>query len=334
MADIRLTMGFTDYDHVRDLFTGRVKPEGIELTCLRMEVEESFLRFLKHQEWDISEMSLGMACAAVARGDAPFVILPVFPSRVFRLSGVYIRANGRVAKPADLRGKRIGIPQWTQTATIFIRGWMTDTLGIPLKEVEWFQMGATAPGRIDTSAVRPPEGVSLTDVTDRGLGEMLAAGEIDALLCASPPRLFEENDPRVVRLFPDHVQAEQDYFAQTGIYPIMHTVVIKRKTYETYPWVARNVFNAFEEAKHRSIERIQDLGVSQIIVPWLPALFERYKASIFPHGDYWAYGIEKNRTTLEAFLKFSFDQGVINRRIALEELFCRESLEPFSRLRV
>lgn len=334
MADVHLTMGFTDYDHVRDLFSGRVKPEGIDLTCLRMEVEESFLRFLKHQEWDVSEMSLGMASAAVAKGDAPFVVIPVFPSRVFRLSGIYIHAGGRIKKPEDLRGKRIAVPQWTQTATIFIRGWMTDTLGIPLTDVEWFQMGAAEPGRIDTSSVRPPSGVPLTDLSGRSLGDMLAEGEIDALLCASPPKCFEEGDPRVSRLFPDHVKVEEEYFAQTGIYPIMHTVAIKRDAYEENPWIARNLFNAFEEAKQRSIERIHDLGVSQIVVPWLPALFERAKSKIFPHGDYWAYGLERNRTTLEAFLKYSFEQGVINRPLELEELFCRESLEPFSRLRI
>lgn len=335
MSDVHLTMGIMDYDHVRDLFSGRVKPEGIELTCLRMEPEESFLRFLKHREWDISEMSLGMATAAVAKGNAPFVILPIFPSRVFRLSGVYIHAGGRVAKPEDLRGKRVGVPQWSQTATIFIRGWITDTLGIPLSEIEWFQQGANVPGRIDTSDVRPPPGVRLTDVgSDRGMGDMLAAGELDALLCAAPPTLFERGDPRVARLFPDYIEAEQQYFAKTGIYPIMHTVVIKRETYERHPWIARNLFNAFEEAKRRSIHRFRDLGVSQVILPWLLPLHECFQKMIFPHGDYWAYGIEKNRTTLEAFVKFSYDQGLISRKIPLEEIFVKECPEPFTRMHI
>lgn len=335
MADLKLTMGFTDYDHIRDLFSGRVKPEGIDLTCLRMEVEESFLRFLKFQEWDISEMSLGMATAAVVKGDAPFAILPVFPSRVFRLSGVYIHANGRIRKPEDLRGARVAVPQWAQTATIFMRGWITDALGIPLNEINWVQQGANVPGRIDTSSVRAPAGVSLTDLgAGANIGDMLANGEIDALLAASPPRLFEQGDPRIARLFPDHIGVEQDYFAKTGIYPIMHTVVIKRESYERNPWIARNMFNAFEEAKHRSIERIHDLGVSQVILPWLPALFEKYKRMLFPHGDYWPYGIEKNRTTLEAFVKFSYDQGIIASKIPLEKLFCKEAQEPFTRLRL
>lgn len=334
MGDIRLTMGFTDYDHVRDLFTGRVKAEGIDLTCLRMEVEESFLRFLKFQEWDVSEMSLGMACSAIARGNAPFIILPVFPSRVFRLSGVYVRAGGKIAKPEDLAGKRVAVPQWTQTATIFIRGWITDTVGIPLNAIEWFQMGSSEPGRIDTASVRPPEGVSLTDVKGRNLADMLAEGEIDALLCATPPRLFDEGDPRITRLFPDYRPAEEAYFAATGIYPIMHTVAVKRESYRQFPWIARNMFNAFEEAKHRSIERIKDLGVSQVILPWLPSLFDHYQKKLFPHGDYWPYGIEKNRTTLEAFLKFAFEQGVIKRRLTPEDVFCEEAREPFTRLHI
>jgi 4,5-dihydroxyphthalate decarboxylase len=334
MADLNLTMAFTDYDHVRDLYTGRVKPEGIDLTCLRMEVEESFPRFLKHQEWDVSEMSLGFACSAIDRGNPPFVVLPVFPVRVFRLSGIYVRAGGRVQKPEDLAGKRVAVPQWTQTATIFIRGWITDTVGIPLEDIQWFQMGSREPGRMDTSAVRPREGVSLTDVSGRNLADMLAEGEIDALCCATPPRLFDEGDPRIVRLFPDHRPVEEAYFADTGIYPIMHTVVVKRETYERNRWVARNMFDAFVEAKHYSIERINDLGVSQVIVPWLPSLVQQYQKMLFPHGDYWPYGIEKNRTTLEAFVRFAFEQGVIKRRLALEEIFCPEVHESLTHMRI
>ncbi len=334
MADIHLTMGFTDYDHVRDMFSGRVKPEGIDLTCLRMEVEESFLRFLAHQEWDVSEMSFGMAVSAVARGDAPFVVIPVFPSRAFRHSAVYIRTGGRVAKPADLAGKRIGMPQWAQTATIYVRGWLTDTIGVPLADVEWFEHGADRPGRVDTSAARPPDGVSLTGLAGGSLIEMLLKGDLDAVLSAHPPQLFLDGDPRISRLFPDYQEVEEAYFSATGIYPIMHTVVIKRTSFEANPWIARNLFNAFDAAKARSVARLHDLNVSQIALPWLPGIAERFGRQFFPDGDYWPYGIAQNRTTIEAFLKFCFDQGLTARHLAPEEIFAGEALEPFSQINV
>jgi 4,5-dihydroxyphthalate decarboxylase len=334
MADIHLTMGFTDYDHVRDMFSGRVKPEGIELTCLRMEVEESFLRFLAHQEWDVSEMSFGMAVSALARGDAPFVIIPVFPSRAFRQSAVYIRTGGRVAKPEDLAGKRVGMPQWAQTATIYVRGWLTDTIGVPLTDIEWFEHGADAPGRLDTSAARPPDGVSLTSLAGGSLIEMLVEGELDAVLSAHPPQLFLDGDARISRLFPEYQEVEEAYFSDTGIYPIMHTVVIKRTSFEANPWIARNLFNAFDAAKARSVARLHDLNVSQIALPWLPKLAERFGRQIFADSDYWPYGIRQNRTTIEAFLKFCFDQGLTARHLAPEEIFAAEALEPFSQSNV
>ncbi len=334
MADLHLTMGFTDYDHVRDMFTGRVRPEGIELTCLRMEVEETFLRFLKHQEWDVSEISFAMAAAAVDRGDAPFVLIPVFPSRVFRLSAIYIRPDGTVKKPADLAGKKIGQPQWAQTATLYVRGWLTDTVGVKLQDVAWFERGADSPGRLDTTAARPPDGVSLTSLPDGSLADMLVAGDLDALLTAHPPQLFLDGDPRITRLFPDYQKEEEAYFDHTGIYPIMHTVAIRRSSYEANPWIARNLFNAFEQAKNYAAERLRDLNVSQIPLPWLPAIAERVARQFFPDGDYWPYGIARNRTTIEAFLKFCFDQGLTARHLAPEDLFAAEALEPFSKFTV
>lgn len=334
MADLHLTMGFNDYDHVRDMFTGRVKPEGIDLTCLRMEVEETFLRFLRHQEWDVSEISFAMATAAIDRGDAPFVLIPVFPSRVFRLSAVYIRADGPVRTPGDLAGRRVGMPQWTQTATTYVRGWLSDTVGVPLRDVDWYQLGPDTPGRIDTSKVEPPDGIRLTDLPGGSLAEMLVTGDLDAILTAKPPQLFLDGDPRITRLFPDYQAAEEDYFDRTGIFPIMHTVAIRRTSFETNRWIARNLFNAFEQAREYSAERMRDLNVSQIALPWMPAIAERLAGRLFPGGDYWPYGIAPNRTTIEAFLKFCFDQGQTRRHLAPEDLFVPEARESFSQLRV
>ncbi len=334
MGDIHLTMGVNDYDHVRDLFTGVVKPKGIELTSLVMEVEETFKRFLQDQEWDVSEISFAMSCQAIDRGEAPFVLIPVFPSRLFRLSGVYIRSDGSIKSPEDLRGKKIGIPQWAQTATTYARGWLFETIGIPLTEIYWYQLGPNSPGRLDNTAERPPDGISLTNLTDGSLADMLVDGQIDALITADPPRRMLAGDKSITRLYPEFETAEREYFSKTGIFPIMHTVALKRSTYEKNPWIARNMFNAFEEAKNNSIRRMCDMNVSQIALPWLFQHVQRISDEFFPDGDYWPYGISRNRRTIEAFLRYCFEQGVTQKHLKPEDIFAKEAWEPFHQLRV
>lgn len=334
MTDVHLTMGINDYDHVRDLFTGRVKPEGVALTCLVMSVWETFYRFFRDQEWDVSELSFAGAVQAIDRGDAPFVLIPVFPSRLFRHSGIYIRADGPIKTPEDLAGARIGMAQWAQTATAYIRGWMTDTLGIPLTDIDWYQLGPDSPGRLDNAVEQPPDGVRLTSLAGGSLAEMVATGELDAFLSAAPPQLFLDGDPRIARLFPDYESVERDYFKATGIYPIMHTVAIKRSSYEANKWIAGNLLAAFEEAKNRSVARMRDMDVSQIALPWIQAAIERDARRFFPDGDYWPYGIERNRTTIEAFLKFCHDQRITQRHLSPEDIFVKEAREPFRMLQV
>ena len=329
MTDINLTMGFNDYDHVRDLASGRVKAEGITLTHLQMEVEEIFPRFSLNQEWDVSEMSFAMYSSAIAAGDAPFTGIPVFPSRYFRHSSIYVRADGPVSRPEDLGGKRIGVPQWSQTATVYVRGWMTDIVGVALSDATWFQSGVNQAGRRETAPVRVPDGVSLTFVPDRSLQEMLLAGDLDVIFSARPPQAFIDGNPGIARLFPDFRSAEEAYFADTGIYPIMHTVAIKRDVFERHPWVARNMYNAFVEAKRRGVARLRQENASQIAIPWLTAIIGEATARLFPDGDYWPYGIEGNRATIEPFLKYCFDQGVTARHLAPEDLFPKEALTEF-----
>ena len=326
MADIELTMGFHDYDHVRDLTTGRIKPEGITLRALQMEVEEIFPRFSQHQEWDVSEMSFGVFCSAVAGGDAPFVGIPVFPSRVFRHSSIYVRADAGISKPEDLADKRVGVPQWSQTATVYVRGWLSDDIGVPLQAVDWYQGGANEAGRADLGKFAIPEGVSYTRVADRSLQDMMLAGDLDAMFTARPPRAFDAGDPRINRLYPDYRPVEEAYFAATGIYPIMHVVAIRRAIFERHKWVALNLFQAFEEAKRRGVVRLKKMNASQIAIPWGPLIVAEIGDRLFPGGDYWPYGIEPNRPTLEAFLKYSFDQGLTSRHLAPEDLFPPEVL--------
>ena len=329
MADIQLTFASEDYDHIREIATGRVKPEGIQITHLHHPVEEIFFRFTTTMDWEISEISFGMFSSLMAQPNPPYIGLPVFPSRVFRQSSVYLRADGPVKKPEDIAGKRVGVPQWSQTAAIYSRGWIAETLGIPLSKIKWFQSGVNQPGRVETAKIKLPPGVDLTFVSDRSLTEMLLAGDLDVVLSAHPPQAFDEGDKRIVRLFPDYREVEAKYFKDTGIFPIMHTVAIRRDVYERNRWIARNMMTAFEEAKRRSVARLTGVTVSHFAAPWMDLHVKAMGEQIFPGRDHWPYGIDPNRTTIEAFLRFAHDQGVTARHLKPEEIFAPECLATF-----
>jgi 4,5-dihydroxyphthalate decarboxylase len=316
---LSLTCAISEYDHVRDLASGRVRAEGINLSCLIMPVEEIFFRTLRFREFDVSEMSMGRYVSLLSRGACPFVAIPVFPSRMFRHSSIYIRTNGRVKEPADLKGKRIGIPEWAQTAGIYTRGLLAHHFGVHARDVEWVQAGIHEAGREEEVAITPPAGVTLTNVTDRTLNDMLLSGEIDALMSAHPPDCFQLGNPTIGRLFEDFMEAEHQYWCETGIFPIMHTMLLRRDVFEGNRWVAMNLLKAFTEAKDRSMARLSEVTAARIPLPWAFEYVRRTKEQF--GDDYWPYGIEGNRTTLAAFLKFSFEQGVTARELTLEELF-------------
>ncbi|MHC0054737.1 substrate-binding domain-containing protein, partial [Actibacterium sp. D379-3] len=326
MSDVKLTVAVGDYDQMRDLQNGRVRVNGIDMTLLNYDVEEIFFRFHDRLEWEVSELSMGMYTSAISRGDNRFIAIPVFPSRVFRHSGIYVRSDGSVKRPEDLAGKVVGCPQWSQTATIYVRGYLTDTVGIPLSAIKWVQAGVNDCGRDEPSKLKLPEGVEMAQINDRTLNDMLLDGTVDAIITARPPKSFTAGDARIQRLFPDYRPVEEDYFRVTGIFPIMHTVAIKRETYEANRWIARNLFQAFEEAKNRSVKRLQDMTAVHVPLPWVPDLMEKADDLLFKGGDYWPYGIEQNLTTLQAFLRFAYEQGTCHRHLSVEELFAEEAL--------
>ena len=326
MGNLRLTAAFGDYDQMRDIALGRIQIPGIDLTVLNFDVEEIFFRFHDRLEWDISELSMGMYTSALSRGDNRFIAIPVFPSRVFRHSAIYVRTDGDVQQVEELRGKRVGCPQWSQTATIYVRGYLAETVGIPLNEIKWVQAGVNDPGRPEPSILKVPEDIHIQPVNDKCLNDMLLNGEIDAIISARPPKSYTAGDPHIKRLFADARRAEDIYFQNTGIFPIMHTIVIRRDVYEANRWIARNLFKAFEAAKNRSVQRMLDLTAAHAPIPWIADLATESYGKIFPHGDIWPYGIENNRKTLEAFLRFTESQGTCHRKLALEELFAEEAL--------
>ncbi len=319
MNEIPLTAALCDYDHVRDLVMGRVNAQGIHLTALTLPVEEIFYRFLIHKEWEISELSLAKYVALRAGGDDSCIAIPVFPSRVFRHSSLFVRSDGPVKSIGDLKGRKIGIPEWAQTAAVYSRGFLVDQFGLDLTSIEWVQSGVNQAGRMEKVELHLPARLKLTPRPDRSLNDMLLAGEIDAVLAARPPTAFSEGDKRVKRFFDDTLSVEQAYYRETGVFPIMHAVVIRKHVLEKSPWIARNLMAAFEEAKARSVTRALDATASLVPIPWGAEYARRMQELM--GDDFFPYGAEKNRRTLESFLRHAQAQGVTKRLLKVEELF-------------
>jgi 4,5-dihydroxyphthalate decarboxylase len=327
VAKLPLSLAIGEYDHVRDLLDGTVPVEGVELTVLRLPVEEMFYRFVMHAEFDVSEASFAKVVALIAQDDRRFVPLPVFPSRVFRHSSIYVRNGCGVAKPEDLAGKRVGVPEWAQTAAIYSRGLLAHEYGVDLRSIHWHQGGVNEPGRREKVGLALPAGVRLTVIADRSLSDMLVDGDLDAVLSARPPASFSRGDPRVRRLFADYRPIELAYARKTGIFPIMHVVAMRREVYERDRWLAMSLFKAFDEARQRSLRRAADVTASFFPLPWIADQL-RFAQEVFG-DDPWPYGIERNRTTLEAFLDYAFEQGVCGQRLKVEAVFPPEIEEAF-----
>ena len=319
MNDLDMTLAVCDYDHVRDLVSGAVPVEGLRVNFQSFSIQEIFHRFTTFREWDASEMSMGMYVSLLSQGDESLTAIPVFTSRVFRLSSFYIKRGGSVQRPEDLRGKRIGYPEWAHTAGIYSRAYLMHDLNIPLSEIEWVQSGVNAGGRAEHVNLALTDEVRRTPVSDKSLDELLLSGEIDCLMSSLPPKSFYDGHPDIVRLIPDFETIETAHYEQSGIFPIMHTIAIKRELSDRYPWIATNLFNAFETAKDRSVQRLRDVTISRFPNPWSFAGAERV-TKLFGR-DIWPYGIESNRKTLIPFLKFCEEQGIAHRPMTVEELF-------------
>jgi 4,5-dihydroxyphthalate decarboxylase len=321
-ARLHLTLATTDYEHVRDLTNGVVRPNGIVLTGMVLPVEEVFFRFIKNREWDISEMSFGKFIGFASQGNSPFIGIPVFPSRVFRHSAFYVRADRGISSPKDLEGKSVGIPEWAQTAGIYARGFLAETAGVDLTKIRWVQAGMNEAGREEKVEFKLPPGIHYQQRLDTSVSAMLLSGEIDAAISARVPDAFTKAGSKIVRLYPDYRTAEMAYHAATGIYPIMHVIAMRRAVFERYPWVAMNMFQAFNQAKERSVERIQDLTASRLPVPWAATITDEFAKNF--GDDPFPYGLEENRKTLDAFCRFAHDQGVAAKRLAPDDLFPKE----------
>ena len=321
-----VTLACWDYDRVRPLMDGRVRVAGADLTFLPFIVEETFFRMLRHREFDASELSMSSYVVSLTRPERPFVAIPVFPSRFFRHSCVYLNANSGVREPKDLIGKRVGVPEYQMTAPVWMRRILSDEYGVPVDSVTYVTGGEETPNREEKLKLDLPPNIRVERIgPDQTLAQMLKTGEIDALHTARKPSTFDGET--VTRLFPDFVPVEREYFQRTGVFPIMHVIAIRREVYEANRWIAMNLFTAFREAQALAYADLPETAALKTMLPWANAAVEEADALMGP--DFWPYGLGPNRATLETFLRYHHEQGLSNRLVTPEEMFAPETLENF-----
>jgi 4,5-dihydroxyphthalate decarboxylase len=308
-----------DYDRTRPLIDGSVKVAGFDTQVSYGDLEEIFAQAFNSAPFEVTELSFSNFLITSARGTCPYLALPIFPSRSFRHSAIYVRNDRGILSPVDLKGKRIGTREYSNTATLVARGMLMDEYGFAPEACQWVVGDVDHLERetIDDGNW-PKAGIEIRGVAGRTLSSMLAEGELDALIAYAPPSVFGKSD-RVARLFPDWRAAEQDYYARTRRFPIMHIMAIRRDVLEAHPTLAAALMRAFEAAKRDAQARLSIHQALPIMLPWMTA--EAESTQLVMGSDFWPYGIEANRDMLDTQIRWSHQQGLIARRLNIEELF-------------
>lgn len=326
MAKLKLSVAVCDYDRTMAVLDGRAPIDGCDVIPTALEPEEAFHRAFKFQEFDVTEISLSSTILSTVRGDCPYIGVPAFVSRVFRHSGIYIRTDRGIKTPMDLKGKKIGLPEYQITANVWIRGILQDEYGLKPSDVLWRRGGIEEAGRGERSPIKLPADIDLQQIPDdKTLSEMLSTGELDGMISARAPSCYNRRDPHVGRLFPDFRKAEQDYFKKTGIFPPMHMIGIRKSLVEQHPWLPVNVYKAFLKAKEVAMYQVTSIGHLYATLPWSIADYEETVEVMGP--DYWSYGLEKNYKDIDTLMRYSFEQGLSSRKLKPEDIFHPAALE-------
>jgi 4,5-dihydroxyphthalate decarboxylase len=320
-----ITIASWNYDRVQAIIDGRVPVEGCEVNYLTLRPEETFHRAYINREFEVSEIGFSAYIISVSRGEPDYVALPVFLSRLFRHSAIYIRNDRGIRVPKDLVGKTIGVPEYQMTAAMWVRGMLQDVYGVKPADIRWRQGGLETAGRKDKMPMNLPKDSPLGTLGEGDtLSKALAEGRIDALITAEAPSCYLEKHPAVTRLFEDYEAAEREYFRTTGLFPIMHAVGIRRDVNARYPWLASSLVKAFTEAKEHETRDLEEVVALKLTLPWVGAQARSTRRLM--GEDFWPYGVEANRKVLEAMTRYSFEQGLSVRKVEVDELFAPQTL--------
>jgi len=327
MAKLNLSVAIGEYDRTRALIDGSVAIDGVDPVYMPLVPEEIFFRAFRAAEFDICELSLSSYAIKTAQGDCPYVAVPAFVSRAFRHNAVYVRTD-RIKKPADLKGKKVGVPEYQLTANVWARAFLDDDYGVKPADIHWIRGGIAQPGRPEKLTVKLPAGVRLDNAPEGAtISALLEAGEIDGFIAPRPPSHVEKGHPHIGWLFPDPVAAAKDYFKRTGLFPIMHVLGIRRALAEQHPWLPGAVLKAFEQAKRLAVEELADTTVAKVTLPFVEEMLRDARA--FMGEDFWSYGVAPNRKVLDYFLGQHHAQGLSARRLSVDELFHPATYETF-----
>ena len=324
-SNLHLSIGCGDYDRTRAIADGRVRVEGCEVTYIPLQPEEVFYRSFGNQEFDVCELSFSNYLVQRSQNRCAYIAVPVFPSICFRHSAIYIRTDRGINRPEDLKGRVVGVPEYAIAAAVLVRGILEEEYGVKPSDIEWRSGGLEEAGRVDKLKINLPPDVKYIPVAaDKTLSNMLASGEIDALLTARAPSCFKNGAPNVDRLFPKFREVEKAYFKKTGIIPIMHVLGIRERLVQEHNWLASSVYKAFRQAKAICLAELDEIVALKIALPWVVQEVEETR-QLMGH-DFWPYGVDRTRKSLETFIRYCYAHGLIDREFTLEEIFIPATL--------
>lgn len=328
MNKLQLSVAIGNYDRMRPLVDGDVQIDGVDPVFMLHEPEEIFFRAFRHADFDITELSMSSYTVKTANGDCPYIGVPVFPSRAFRHSSIYVRTDRGIKTPADLKGKRVGVPEYQLTANVWVRLFLEEDYGLKPKDVTWYRGGYEEVGRVEKINLNLTDGVQVHNIpADETLSNMLATGELDAVIGPRAPSCFTNGNPNVGYLFADPMAEAKAWYERTSLFPIMHLLGIRKTLVEQHPWLPFSVFKAFEKSKQEALVRLTDTSATKVTLPFVE---DQLRAARLLMGhDFWSYGFAENKHTLERFLKQHHAEGLSSRLVAPEEMFHPASMESF-----
>ncbi len=328
MSKLELSVAIGDYDRNRPLISGQVQMDGVDPVFMTLSPEEIFFRAFRTEDFDICEMSMSSFTVKTALGQCPYVGIPAFVSRAFRHNAIYVRTD-RIKKPEDLKGRKVGVPEYQLTANVWARAILEDDYGVKASDIHWIRGGIEDAGRPEKITIKLPPGVRLDNAPEgKTISQLLAEGEIDGFIAPRPPALGGYMHQHIGWLFPDPIAAAKDYFSRTGIFPIMHLVGVRRTLVEKHPWLPAAVLKAFEQSKAAALELLSDTSASKVTLPFVDEYLKLTREAM--GEDFWSYGVGPNRKTIETFLKRHHAEGLSPRLVTAEEMFHPATHESFA----